>query len=212
MLQYKAREREERGRKIKIPMSVIECSLQIKVIKMGDNAVRTVLRLLEEWFLEFKDAEPKQALRAIPLPKDWPCDLKASLAEARKPQPGDMSDDADFRASSVIDNTVYTLVKSRPKYALFKTLKQVWDGELDGALKAELNDAGERLHSADKSTLEQLPKVLWSHTIRPLWPLLCFRLCCFSFDGNCSSLNFSTFVLRICAALPVVHDCDQGCS
>jgi len=162
MLQYKARAREERGRTTKIPVSALECALQIKVMKVGDLAVRSILRLLEEWFLEFKDAEPVQALRAIPLPKDWPCDLKDRTTEALQPQAGDEPDCAEYRASSLIDHCVFSLLEYRPKYALFVTLSQLWDGSLDGALRAELNDTGERLTSATKSTLEQLPKVLRS--------------------------------------------------
>jgi hypothetical protein len=202
MLQYKAREREERGRRFKIPVSAPDCSLQIRVMKVGDFAVRTILRLLEEWYLEFKDAEPEQALRAIPLPKGWPCNLKDRTTEALKPQAGDEPDDAEFRASNLIDEYVSSLLKHRPKYALFKTLSQLWDGTLDAALRTELTDTGERLTSADKSTLEQLPKVLCSHTLRPLWSLLCFRLCCFSFDGNCSSLNICLTHLRRSSGRP----------
>ena len=202
MLQYKAREREDRGRKIKIPVSVPECSLQIRVMKMGDLTVRTILRLLEEWYLEFKDAEPQQALRAIPLHKDWPCDLKDRTIEALKPQADDDDDCAEYRAANLIDEYVSSLLRYRRDYALFKTLGQLWDGSLDGALRTELNDQGEKLTSAVKGTLEQLPKVLRSHTIRPLWSLLCFRLCCFSFDGNCSSLNICLTHLRRSSGRP----------
>lgn len=133
---------------------------------MGDNAVRTVLRLLEEWCLEFKDAEPAEARRAIPVPPGWPCTLKAALAKALKPEAFDGPDCADFRSEAVILHALACLLQYRPKYPLFKTLKQVWDGILDGALRAELSDTGERLLSADKGTLEQLPKVFWSHTMR----------------------------------------------
>ena len=81
------------------------------------------------------------------------------MAEALVAAEGDMVDSAEWRQHAVLQGKLYALLADKENVHLYKVLKDIWDGNLDGALKTELVETGEHALDPGEYDLDKLPKV-----------------------------------------------------